>query len=195
MGFFSSGGRQAVGQGVGLAGVAGQAASKQIGIDQGLQQGYRKTGDTTANSLFTLPANGGLNPYLSQQFAREKEQIGKTYGDQVAAAQRGLTQRGMSVAPTGLTASIQNTAIRNAGDTETGAYNDQLKNQLGLGLQGVNYAQQQQQLYDPLKAVAATDQSAQTLGQLGALKQQMGSGFGDVLKAAGTILPAFSGGV
>lgn len=180
MGFFSSPGLDAVKS-------ATNAASNLAGQYQGLQSGYRKAGDTAASQLFTMPADGGLNPYLKQQFAREKEQIGKAYGDTVAAAQKGLTQRGMGVAPSGMNASLINTANRNAGEATTGAYGDAVNRQLGLGLEGVRYNQAQQQQYSPLNPLQLQMKGGELESQLGG-----GSTFSNIMKGVGTVATALA---
>lgn len=180
MGFFSSPGLDAVKS-------ATNAAGNLAGQYTGLQNSYRKAGDTTANQLFRMPGNGGLNPYLSQQFAREKEQIGKAYGDSVAAAQKGLTQRGMGVAPSGMNASIVNTANRNAGEATTNAYGDAVNRQLGLGLEGVRYNQAQQQAYSPLNPLQLQMKGGETESALGA-----SSPFSNIMKGVGTVASALA---
>lgn len=177
MSFFSSPGLDAVKS---ATNDAGNLAKSYTGI----QTQARNNGNLAANKLFNLPANGGLNPYLKEQFGQEKEQIGKAYGDTVAAAQKGLTQRGMAVAPGGASTSMINTAGRNAGEAETGAYGDAVKNQLGLGLEGVKYNQEQQQMYNPLPAIGTKMQGGQALQQMGAT-----SGFGSIMKGIGTVAP------
>jgi len=174
MGFFSSPGLDAVKSATNTAGNLAKSYT-------GLQNSYRGAGDAAANKLFALPSNGGLNPYLKEQFGQEKEQIGKAYGDTVAAAQKGLAARGMGVAPSGMSASLINSANRNAGEATTNAYGQQVNNQLGLGLQGVKYNQEQQQLYSPLPAIDEQMKGGQAETAMGAT-----SGFGNVMKGIGT---------
>ena len=68
-----------------------------------------------------INTSGGLSPLVSKQLANEQGLIGKAYTTQAQAANRGLSQRGMGVAPSGLSASINNTAINNAGMQDTNA--------------------------------------------------------------------------
>lgn len=186
MGFFSSGGSASANAGAGIDKAVGRDALGLTSKYGGLQNVYRQAGDKTADQLFTMPANGGLNPYLSQQFANEKSQIGRAYGDQLAAAQKGLTERGMSAAPSGMQASMINSNNRNVGAAETGAYQQQLQNQLGLGLQGVKYNQEQQQLYSPLGPMSVAEGAAEGLGKIAPVQQSFGSGFNNVMKGIGT---------
>jgi hypothetical protein len=177
MGFFSSPGLDAVKS---ATTDAGNLAKSYTGI----QNTARNAGNRSAGQLFNLPADGGLNPYLKEQFGREKEQIGKAYGDTLAAAQKGVTARGMGVAPSGASTSMINTAGRNAGEAETGAYGDAVNHQLGLGLEGVKYNQEQQQMYNPLPALGTQMQGGQALQAMGD-----GSGFSKVMKGVGTVAP------
>jgi hypothetical protein len=131
-------------------GAAGTAASTGNAY-AGKQAGYANAGDKFASSL--LPAsNGALSPYVKAQLAQQKNDIDKTYQSQSEANIRGLAQRGMGGAPTGLRASITNTAGQQAGQAENQAYANAMNNTAGLGLQGVNYMQNQEQIFDPLKA-------------------------------------------
>ena len=180
MGFFSSPGLDAVKSATNQAGaLAGQYS--------GLQSGYRKAGDTTASQLFRMPGDGGLNPYLKNQFAQEKAQIAKSYADNVGAAQKGLAQRGMSLGPSGMNASIINSANRNAGADTTAAYGEQLRNQLGLGLEGVRYNQAQQQMYSPLNPLEMQMKGGQAEQAMGA-----SSPFSSIMKGVGTVATAMA---
>ena len=76
-------------------------------------------GQNIANS--EVNTSGGLSPLVSRQLANEQGTIGKTYANASQAANRGLSQRGMGVAPSGLSASITNTGINNSGAAQTGA--------------------------------------------------------------------------
>ena len=82
-------------------------------------QNLQNLGTKIAGSEINL--NGGLSPLVAKQLADEKGQIAKTYSTAAGAADRGLSQRGMGVAPSGLSASIKNSAINNEGEAETGA--------------------------------------------------------------------------
>lgn len=93
---------------------AGQALT---GITTG--QGLEKQGQNLANS--EMNTSGGLSPLVSKQLANNEGQIQKSYASAAQGANRGLAQRGMGVAPSGLQASIDNTAIQNAGLARTGA--------------------------------------------------------------------------
>jgi|ERR1039458_7763636 hypothetical protein len=76
-------------------------------------------GQNIANS--EVNTSGGLSPLVSRQLANEQGQIGKTYSTAAQTANRGLSMRGMGVAPSGLSASITNTGINNEGIAKTGA--------------------------------------------------------------------------
>lgn len=76
-------------------------------------------GENIANS--EINTSGGLSPLVSKQLANEQGQIGKAYAGASQAQDRGLAQRGMGAAPSGLAASIKNTAVNNEGMADTGA--------------------------------------------------------------------------
>lgn len=87
-------------------------------------------GQNIANS--EINTSGGLSPLVSKQLANESGMIGKTYQSAGQAAQRGLSQRGMGVTPSGLSASITNTGINNAGMAKTGAVGNAFATQNNL---------------------------------------------------------------
>jgi hypothetical protein len=118
--------------------------------------------------------NGGLSPLVAKQLAGEQGMIGKTYADASRAADRGLSMRGMGVAPSGLSASIKNTGINNAGEAETGA----VGNAFGMQNQLNNSAYTQ-----PLNAlgvanggVGASTNAATALNKAGSTLGDIGSG-------------------
>jgi len=82
-------------------------------------QGILGNATNVANS--EVNTSGGLSPLVGKQLANEEGQIGKAYQGATQAALRGNTQRGMGVGPSGLTASVENTGINNAGAARTGA--------------------------------------------------------------------------
>lgn len=174
---------------LGLGKQAGDIAT----ADQGIQSGYRGAADTAADNLLTVPANGGLNPALSRAFEQEKTQIGKAYGDTAQAGLRGIAARGMGVAPTGLNASIMNTAGRNADEATTNAYGDLLNKQLGLGVSGIQRQDQQQQVYDPTRPIGAASGAYSGATSAGAARNKMGSKLGDIASGisgiAGAVAP------
>ena len=96
-----------------------QSTVKQAGQDVTTGQGLENQGQNIASS--EVNTAGGLSPLVSRQLANNEGQIGKAYTSAAQGAQRGLSQRGMGVAPSGLQASIQNSAINNAGQAKTGA--------------------------------------------------------------------------
>jgi hypothetical protein len=175
---------------------AGQQSTKSAlniaGQDTGIQTGYRNTGDQIAKS--ETNTQGGLSPLVAKQLANEQGLIGKSYSDASRAADRGLAMRGMGVAPSGLTSSIKNTAINNAGTAQTGAVGNAFgtQNQLNNGV--LNYEVGQQSLYDPLRAlhaanegVGATTGAAGTLNKAGSTLGDIGSGVGSLLGAASSV--------
>lgn len=116
-------------------------------------------------------ANGGLSPLVSKQLANEQGMIGKSYADASRAADRGLSMRGMGAAPSGLTASIRNTGINNAGTAQTGA----VGNAFGLQNQLNNTAYTQ-----PLNAIDAANGGVGATTNAGTALNKAGSTLGDI---------------
>jgi len=79
------------------------------------------------------------------------------------------------------------TASRTAADQERQAYTDALNRQQQLGLQGIGYNQQQQQLYNPLSAIGTASSAYGQGSSSAAQRAGMGSGVGDVLGGIGTL--------
>ena len=187
----------------GAANRGGQSTQSALNIsnrDTGVQQGYQAQGDKVANS--EVNTNGGLSPLVAKQLANEQGMIGKSYADASRAADRGLSMRGMGVAPSGLTASIRNTGINNSGQAQTGAVGNAFGTQNQLNNNVMNYDVGQQQLYDPLRAlhtanegVSATTGAAGTLNKAGSMLGDIGTGVGTLLGAASGLkgLGGFSG--
>lgn len=147
---------------LGAAASAGQTATK---TGEDLTNQGRKIADSEINT------NGGLSPLVAKQLANEQGIIGKTYSDASRAADRGLSMRGMGVAPSGLSASIKNTGINNAGEAETGA----VGNAFGTQNQLNNTA-----LTQPLNALGATDNSINATTNAGTSLNKAGSTLGDI---------------
>jgi hypothetical protein len=88
----------------------------------------------------SLNLNGGLSSTVGKQLANESGQINRAYQGQAQASQRGLSARGMGVAPSGLSASIANTAGQNAGAAQTGAIGGAFNTQTQLNQSALNPA-------------------------------------------------------
>lgn len=150
---------------LGNAATAGQNNTTQA---QDIANQGRKIADSEINT------NGGLSPLVSKQLANEQGAIGKAYSTAAQGADRGLSMRGMGVAPSGLSASIKNTAINNAGEAQTGAVGGAFGTQNQLN----NTALEQ-----PLNAlkvanggVDATTSAATSLNKAGSTLGDIGSG-------------------
>lgn len=167
------------------ANAAGKSALNIANQDAGIQGGYRKQSDTLSNSM--VNSSGGLSPLVSKQLANEQGMIGKTYGGLAQAAQKGLTMRGMGVAPTGLNASIANTANRQTGEAQTGAIGDAFGKQLGLNLGGLDYLTGQQRAYNPLTALETATGAANAGANAGAALSKEGSLLGDIGSGLSTL--------
>lgn len=180
------------------AGVSNTSSAQDIAKqDQGIQKGYRNQSDQIANSQTNT--NGGLSPLVAKQLANEQGMIGKTYANAAQGANKGLAERGMGVAPSGLSSSINNTAINNAGQAQTGMVGNAFgtQNQLNQGTLGYDVGQQQQ--YDPLRALhtanegveattgaaSALNKAGSTLGDIGSGLQQLTSIGSNIMKPPG----------
>lgn len=143
------------------------------------QLGYADTIDPFAKS--TVPTTpGALSPYVKGQYDMQKRQIAKDYGDTAAVGLKSLQARGMGGAPSGLAASLYNTAGRNAGEAETNALADAQNRTLGAGLQGVGILQNQEQVFDPNKSVQTALEGTNAATNAGVARSKMGSTLGDI---------------
>lgn len=152
-------------KGRGALGNAAQAGQTATQSGQNLVGQGQKIADSEINT------SGGLSPLVSKQLANEQGMIGKTYADASRAANRGLSMRGMGVAPTGLTASIANTGINNAGTAQTGA----VGNAFGTQNQLNNTA-----LAQPISALNATTNGVNATTNAGTALNKAGSTLGDI---------------
>jgi len=122
-----------------------QGTVKQAGQDVTTGQGLENQGQNIASS--EINTSGGLSPLIAKQLAGNEAAIGKSYASAAQGAQRGLAQRGMSAAPSGLQASITNSAVNNAGQAKTGAIGSAFGEQNMLNNQA---------LAQPISALGAT---------------------------------------
>lgn len=174
------------------AGVKNTKTAQNIaGQDSQVQNTYRNSGDKIADSQ--VNTEGGLSPLVSKQLANERGLIGNTYKGATAAAQRGLSMRGMGSAPTGLQSSINNTAIQNQGVAETGAVGNAFGTQNALNQGVLNYDVGQQHLYDPLRALQVSNEGVNATTEAGKALNSAGSTLGDIGSGFGTVLGAASG--
>jgi hypothetical protein len=168
----------------------GNQASKIATTDLGIQQGYRAAGDTAANTYFGAPnPQTGLGKAATSQYELDKSNIARTAQDSISVGQRMLAQRGFQGSP-GAMSSLINTTNRNADVSTTDSYNRALQNQQQLGLAGIGYNQQQQQLYNPLSAIGTASGAYGQGGNSAAQRAGMGSGVGDVVGGIGTLAGA-----
>ena len=105
---------------MGSAGKGQQQTTAGAGLNN-INSGQGILGNATNVANSEVNTSGGLSPLVGKQLANEEGQIGKAYQGATQAALRGNTQRGMGVGPSGLTASVENTGINNAGAARTGA--------------------------------------------------------------------------
>ena len=144
---------------------AANAGNANTAAAQGIQ------GATTGIAKQEVNTTGGLSPVVAKQLANEKGQIGKAYSSAAAAADRGLTMRGMGSAPSGMTSSIKNTSINNEGQAETGATGNAFGEQERLN----------QTAYNPaIAATNAVSNSVDSAANAGKDLNQAGSTLGDI---------------
>ena len=113
-----------------------QGVVKQAGQGITTGQGLENQAQNIASS--EINTSGGLSPLVSKQLANNEGQIGKAYQSAAQGAERGLAQRGMSAAPSGLQASLQNSQINNAGQAKTGAIGNAFGTQNELNQTALN---------------------------------------------------------
>lgn len=159
--------------------------------DQGIQKGYRNSGDSIINSMTST--NGGLSTGLRKQLANEQGQTGQAYQRVAQAGLRGLSARGMGSAPAGAASSIANTAGNEAAGAQTGEIGNAYGQQNQLNLAGANYDQGQQQLYNPLNAVQAGSSAVNAATGAGQAVNKAGSTLGDIGAGIGTLAGAATG--
>lgn len=152
-------------KGRGALGNAASAAQTNTTNAQNIGDQATKIANSEVNT------NGGLSPLVAKQLANEKGQIGKTYSTAAQAADRGLSMRGMGVAPSGLSASIKNTAINNEGQAETGAVGNAFGTQNELN--NTAYTQ-------PLNAITAANGGVNATTNAGTALNKAGSTLGDI---------------
>lgn len=153
------------------AGKGEQTKTAKAGLNNiSTGQNLENLGNKVASS--EINTSGGLSPLVAKQLAEEKGMIGKTYSTAAQAADRGLSMRGMGVAPSGLSASIKNTAINNEGQAETGANG----NAFGTQNQLNNTA-----LTQPINALNATTGAIKASTDANTAEAAMPSTFGNVM--------------
>jgi hypothetical protein len=146
-----------------------QTAANQGNQNTTQAQGIANKAQGIADSEVNL--SGGLSPLVSKQLGNEQGQINKAYSGAASAAGRGLAMRGMGVAPSGMDASIKNTAIDDAGRAQTGA----VGNAFGVqnSLNNSAYAQ-------PLNALSVANGGVEAGTGAGAALSKAGSTMGDI---------------
>jgi hypothetical protein len=168
----------------------GKQGSQIATQDQGIQQGYRSAGDTAAKTYFATPTDpSGLNQFNRSQYELDKSNIARTAQDSISVGQRMLASRGFQGSP-GAMSSLINTTNRNADASTNDAYVRALQNQQQLGLAGIGYNQQQQQMYNPLSAIGAASSAYGQGGNSAAQRGQMGSWGSDIVGGIGTLAGA-----
>ena len=168
----------------------GQQGQKIATQDQTIQQGYRTAGDALAGKYFAPPTDpSGLNQYGQEQFGLAKSNIARNEQDQLGLGARALAYRGFNNSP-GAFSSMFNSAERASADATNSAYATALGNQQQLGLAGIGYNQQQQQMYNPLSAIGTASGAYGQGANSAALRKGMGSGFGDVIGGIGSLAGA-----
>jgi len=168
----------------------GKQGSQIATQDQGIQQGYRTAGDTAAKTYFATPTDpSGLNQFNRSQYELDKSNIARTAADSIAVGQRMLASRGFQGSP-GATSSLINTTNRNADASTNDAYVRALQNQQQLGLAGIGYNQQQQQMYNPLQAIGTASSAYGQGGTSAAQRGQMGSWGSDIIGGIGSLAGA-----
>jgi hypothetical protein len=150
-------------------------------------QGILGNATNVANS--EVNTSGGLSPLVGRQLANEEGQIGKAYQGATQAALRGNTQRGMSAGPSGLTASVENTGINNAGAARTGAIGNAFGTQNTLN--NTAYAQPISALNAENGSVNASTGANTALNNMPTTAGQIFSGLEGLGNAAGNVMGGY----
>ena len=182
---------------MGSAGVGQQKTTAGAG-ESNITSGQGILGNATNVANSEVNTSGGLSPLVGKQLANEEGQIGKAYQGATQAALRGNTQRGMGVGPSGLTASVENTGINNAGAARTGAIGNAFGTQNTLN--NTAYAQ-------PISALNAENGSVNastgantalnnmptTAGQIFSGLEGLGNTAGNIMSGYGKMANGFNG--
>lgn len=161
-----------------------QNTVKQANSNTGVASGLENQGQNIASS--EINTSGGLSPLVSKQLANEEGQIGKAYTGATQGAERGLSQRGMGVAPSGLTSSLENTAINNSGTAKTGAVGNAFGTQNNLN--NTALAQPISALNAGTSAVNASTGANTALNNMPTLGGQIFSGLQGLGNTAGNVM-------
>lgn len=159
------------------------AAEGTAALDTTAQTNARVEAKPFADSLLATKP-GALSPLAQAQYAGDVRNIHDTYGQLTQSGLKGIGYQGWNNAPSGMEASLKNSAIRNEGAAETGAYENAQQQTNQQGLAGIGYQQGQQQIYNPVPAESTTIAGGQA-------RSQEGSTAGDILGGIGTLSQAF----
>jgi hypothetical protein len=161
-----------------------QNTVKQANTNTGVASGLENQGQNIASS--EINTSGGLSPLIAKQSANEQGQIGKAYTGATQVANRGLSQRGMGVAPSGLGASITNTGINNAGMAKTGEIGQAFGEQNNLNNTALN--QPISALNAGTGAVNASTGANTALSNMPTMAGQVFSGLEGLGQTAGSVM-------
>lgn len=143
--------------------------------EQGIQDTYRATADPFMASLISTKP-GTMDPYSAATYGSEVENIGRTYDNLAAAAQRSLGARGFGNAPSGFGASTAANVANARGGALTGAFRSGLQDTLQHGLTAADYFQKGQSLYNPNAAYSGASSSFTNADQAAAQGWRTGIG-------------------
>ena len=173
---------------MGSAGVGQQKTTAGAG-ESNITSGQGILGNATNVANSEVNTSGGLSPLVGKQLANEEGQIGKAYQGATQAALRGNTQRGMGVGPSGLTASVENTGINNAGAARTGAIGNAFGTQNTLN--NTAYAQPISALNAENGSVNASTGANTALNNMPTTAGQIFSGLQGLGNAAGNVMGGY----
>ncbi len=173
---------------MGSAGV-GQQKTTAVACESNITSGQGILGNATNVANSEVNTSGGLSPLVGKQLANEEGQIGKAYQGATQAALRGNTQRGMGVGPSGLTASVENTGINNAGAARTGAIGNAFGTQNTLN--NTAYAQPISALNAENGSVNASTGANTALNNMPTIAGQIFSGLQGLGNSAGNVMSGY----
>jgi hypothetical protein len=137
-------------------------------------------------------APGQLSPLSESQYGADTRNIAKTYGDIRANGLRAIGQRGFANAPSGMLASVINTAGQNQGADETHAYENALQQTYGQGLEAAKMRLGLVSTYDPTKPAAVASDAAARRAQMGSTLGDIGGGISQMASAAAGLGTGFN---
>lgn len=180
------------------AGKLADQASTNSTADQATRTDARTQAAPFVSSLMATKP-GQLSPYSQAEYESQKTADASSAMDSRALGAKAASLRGFGSTP-GTSASIINTTNRTRDANDTTAHQAAMRDTLGQGLSGVGYLQNQQNIYDPNRALqtgvsarGTQANAAQVMNQSPTLAGSIGQGIGTLAGAAGSVMTGLGG--